>query len=261
MNAETLGALWANVLARKEVLSHLSEDVIERAYRLWIRPGDVAVDVGANIGRHTLPLAEAVGEAGHVYAFEPLPEMIMKLTSRVTASGLAQRITLKQMAIGDRIGTADFHFIHKAPAMSGLKLRHGLPEGTKTDVRQVSLATLDELLGDRLLRFVKIDVEGAEFSVMRGASLLMTRARPAFAFEDGRYGSAQLYGYKMSEFYDFFKSKNYLIVDLFGFPISDEMSKYAGPWNFFAIPNEALPEFGQIVVYAGLYETWLRMKG
>jgi FkbM family methyltransferase len=256
MTPEQLGALWALPLHHKQTLGRASEAMIERVYRLWLRPGDIAVDVGANVGRHLFPLIEAVGPAGRIFAFEPIPELAEKLTARLEADGLQDRVTLRQMAVSDAAGASEFHHNLAAPAMSGLKVRGGLPDNSEERVLKVETGTLDGLLAGIAPNFIKIDVEGAEFQVLRGAAGIMRSHRPLVVFEDGRGGSAALNGYTMAEFYDHFGTVGYTVLDIFGYPVTNEMSRYGGPWNFYAVPDERMAEARDAISYGMLYELW-----
>ena len=238
MTPEHLGALWALPIQYKQTLARVSETMIERVYRLWLRPGETAVDVGANVGRHLFPLIEVVGESGRVFAFEPIPELAEKLQTSLEQDGLLGRATLHQIAVSDDANVSEFHHNLAAPAMSGLKVRPGLPDNSQERVIQVQTGRLDDILADAAPSFIKIDVEGAEFQVLRGAAGIMRKHRPLIVFEDGRGSSAALNNYTMTQFYAFFDAMEYTVLDIFGYPVSDEMTRYAGPWNFYATPDE-----------------------
>ena len=182
MNRDSLGELWALPLKHKKTLAVASESIIERTYRMWLKPGDVAVDVGVNVGRHLFPLADCVGVGGRVFGFEPIPELAAQLQVQIRDKDLVDRVLLQNIAIADQAGIETFHHNLAAPAMSGLKVRAGLPENSQSRAIQVRVDILDDVLSGHSPRFVKIDVEGAEFLVFRGATRLMKDSRPLFAF-------------------------------------------------------------------------------
>ena len=231
-----LGDLWSIALRDRGLLAKISEEIIEQFYRAWLRPGDGAIDVGANVGRHLFPLAEAVGETGHIFAFEPVPLLAVGLQQEIQKRNLATCVQLQQAAVSDVAGRRTFYEVLKAPALSGLRVRDDLTPDQKVNSLEAEVVTLDNFIKEPV-RFIKIDVEGAEFNVFQGARRLLMEYRPIVAFEDGRGRSAGLYGYQMTEFYDFFNACDYVIFDIFGFPIGNEMTKYPGPWNFFALPK------------------------
>lgn len=142
-----------------------------------------AVDVGAHRGtilRHMLTLAPG----GRHFAFEPLPAF---------AAGLRRRfpsVEVHEVALDDHPGQAVFHHVVTNPSYSGLRRR---PYPDAEDVVQpltVRTARLDDLVPpDAPVQFVKIDVEGSELSVLRGARRLLRRWRPVVVLEHGRAGA------------------------------------------------------------------------
>ena len=148
----------------------------ERAERRLIgrevKPGMVAVDVGANLGVHTLALAHAVGPAGRVHALEPDPANF-RLLARAVAEASAVQVTLHGAAAAARAGEMDLHLsaVNRGD--------HRLHPDTATRARvRVPVVVLDELLaGEPHVDFVKIDVQGAEVAVVRGLERTLARNR------------------------------------------------------------------------------------
>ena len=134
-----------------------------------------AVDVGAYVGSYTLLLAKL---ARTVYAFEPDDEMASMLR-RVVPSN----VRVYHNAVSDREGTSEFH----VPSFDGRRaVTCGslvAPQGRDYDVRLVKTTTLDAALADSNVGFIKIDVEGAEQSVLGGAQQLIARCRPLVLVE------------------------------------------------------------------------------
>lgn len=138
----------------------------------FLRPGDVFVDVGANVGVYSL-LASVVPGV-EVWAFEPSSDTAPKARANVGLNGLNDRIRVVQAAVGSEPG--------RALLSVGLGTVNSLVErADDTNVEEVSLVTLDTYLSpsDRMeVRILKIDVEGAELDVLRGAQELIDSARP-----------------------------------------------------------------------------------
>src|SRR5690349_1373835 len=93
------------------------EVLVQRVYEALLRPGDVAFDVGAHTGRHTLPMAKCVGAAGRVFAFEPLPACLAAL--RRDADPLC--VEVHDCALGAAAGPAEFVVAVDLPSFSGLR--------------------------------------------------------------------------------------------------------------------------------------------
>lgn len=151
--------------------------------RALCKPGDTAIDVGANIGDWTLALAEAVGTQGKVYAFEPLPVMAQALEKTVAVNRLRQ-VQVVPIALASEEGETLFSAERGNTGGSRLGVMAG-------DFSQITVAarTLDGFLrGERdvaRLDFIKIDVEGFESAVLEGAREVLARFRPALLLETG----------------------------------------------------------------------------
>lgn len=157
------------------------EVLVQHVYEALLRPGDVAFDVGAHVGRHTAPMAHCVGPTGRVLAFEPLPSCADELR-RASAAG---RVEVHDCALGATPGHAEFVVAVDQPAYSGLRERlYDAP--TRLERLPIDVRTLDEMTaGLRSLRLVKIDVEGGEVDVLRGGRATLLRLRPVVVFEFG----------------------------------------------------------------------------
>ena len=144
-----------------------------------LRPGDTVVEVGANIGAHTVALAQLVGPTGTVHAFEPQRIIFQMLCANVSLNGLTNVHTVQaglaaapgnlQVPPQDYAGPGNF---------GGISLSPGQGE-------TVALRTLDELALPAL-RLLKIDVEGMESEVLRGAADTIKRLRPFLYVENDR---------------------------------------------------------------------------
>ena len=129
--------------------------------RALVRPGDHAVDVGAHVGTWTLLLASLVGPSGRVVAFEPFEPSAARARAAVLAAGVADRVRVITSAVGDRVGRASLY------GGSDTMLTSLVPiEDARAS--DVPLTTLDDL-DDERIDFVKIDTEGLELAVLRGA--------------------------------------------------------------------------------------------
>ena len=140
----------------------------------WVKPGDTVVDVGANIGYISAILAGAVGSKGKIYAFEPNPIIFPQL--RTLAKASAGRIEAFQSAITDKSenGVTDFYIVSDHSMWSSTVIEG---DGSGLDRIQVPSISLSEFIANGGLSrvdFIKIDVEGGEADVLRGASQFLT---------------------------------------------------------------------------------------
>ncbi len=142
--------------------------------------GEVALDVGANIGWYSLLLQHLSEPGAQIFAFEPDPETYALLCTNLRANA-ADRVTPLNLALGDTPGTAQLRrYKHSNNG------RHTLiVDGPAADKVPVAVETLAgfwraRALGERPLRFLKIDVEGFEYFVLRGAGELLARCGQIF---------------------------------------------------------------------------------
>ncbi|MDQ2971765.1 MAG: FkbM family methyltransferase, partial [Pseudomonadota bacterium] len=85
------------------------EQMLEEFYTQLLEPGDTCIDVGAHVGRHTLPMARRIGTGGKVFAFEPISFVAAKLQAELDADAdLAATVHLSQCALADTEGEIDF---------------------------------------------------------------------------------------------------------------------------------------------------------
>lgn len=160
--------------------------VTEAIHRL-IDPGDLVVDVGANVGYMTSLAAVRAGPRGRVVAIEPHPTVFGLLSSNAEAWRSDARLApveLHRLALSDRAGSGRLF----AGATFDQNMGLATLAGDATDGRdseEVELRRLDELMADAPIGILKIDVEGHEPEVLRGArSLLERRLVRDIIFED-----------------------------------------------------------------------------
>jgi FkbM family methyltransferase len=133
------------------------------AFRAHIAAGDVVFDVGANLGAYALLFGRWVGPRGKVYGFEPAPGARRGLARHVALNGMDDRIVVRPEAMSRAEGTASF----RAAGLDGdNRIAHAGEQGI-----DVPTTSLDAFCSLHALRpsFIKLDVEGAELDVLRGA--------------------------------------------------------------------------------------------
>ena len=146
-------------------------------YQRYAKPGSIAVDVGANLGIHTLVLSRCVDRNGRVYAYEPLESIYRRFTANLALNS-AGNVVARPYGLGEKTETIPFDYY--AGAFNIGKGRFD-PGGDGTiQVRSLD----DELRGvDAPVSVIKIDVEGYELSVLKGASETLRRHRPVLLIE------------------------------------------------------------------------------
>jgi len=190
------------------------EQMLEAFYTGLLNPGDTCIDVGAHTGRHTLPMACCVNPGGRIFAFEPIPAIAAELGEKLSAlADINGMVKLTQCALADVSGEADFTLVSNNPGYSGLLPRHYDRE-EQTQIIRVALCRLDDFTAEiPAVRYIKIDCEGAELRVLRGAKVLLNRDRPIVSFECGD-ASLESYDYDAGDIFDFWSTLGYSVQSI-----------------------------------------------
>lgn len=161
------------------------------AYRRLLRPGDIALDIGANMGAHTLPMARLVGETGRVAAFEPTAGAHARLTTNVAANpDLAERIAVLQMMLTRDGAVPPPPAIYASWPMRSVPASHPRHLGVPVSTEGARALPLDQALaeaGITAVKLIKMDVDGYEMDVLTGAEETLRRRRPAIIMELAPY--------------------------------------------------------------------------
>jgi len=176
----------------------------------------VVFDVGANAGVMTLQFAQAVPR-GRVYAFEPTHYAFAKLQTNLGLNpALAARVTASQVFVSSRSAS-----VPALQAFASWKVdgsggeRHPVHLGTVQSTENVGSITVDDFVAARGLHrldFVKIDTDGHELEVLKGAVETLRRFRPAVIFEIGLYVMLER-GIGFAEYEEYFGALGYRILD------------------------------------------------
>lgn len=159
----------------------LYEEDASAFVRRWLRPGDVFLDVGTNIGYYTCLGAKVVGECGEVHSFEPNPEVLAMLETSLKINGFRERVRINKVAVGATDQTGMMLYLNPAYSKAGsnsLLRQNWVSEAASIPVDMVSLDSYCFSHGIDHLRLLKIDVEGWEKEVISGAQRTLQDIRP-----------------------------------------------------------------------------------
>lgn len=172
------------------VLGQFERNTI-RQYRRHVTNGAVVLDIGANVGAHTLPLARFAGPRGQVFAFEPTHYAYAKLCANLSLNpDLQVRVRVEQIMLTASGADAIPESISSSWPLFDSPGRHTLHGGVARSTDGARIATLDsyvEQQGIRRVDFVKLDVDGHECAVLDGAAETLKQFKPIIAFEIAPY--------------------------------------------------------------------------
>jgi FkbM family methyltransferase len=190
-----------------------------RVFRHLLRPGDVAIDVGANIGANTLELARFVGADGRVIAFEPTVFAFERLQRNAALNpALAQRISVEHAFLAGEDSPREIPAFYSSwplvrEAGTPLHLKH---RGQLKTVGAASRWLLDQYLEAHdisAVRLIKVDVDGNELSVLSGAQRTLQRLRPYIVMELAPYSLDEQPG-SLEAILNLFKHAQYVLADI-----------------------------------------------
>jgi FkbM family methyltransferase len=154
----------------------VTEPYLFAFYDCFLRPGMVVVDAGANIGLHALFFAKRIAPGGSVYSFEPAPKIFERLVTHVRDSG-QRNIRCLNSALGAVPGFVELVHDVQDTSRTSVRLESG---GEKSSRDRVPVESLDDFTAKESISridFLKIDVEGFEGEILRGASSLLREGK------------------------------------------------------------------------------------
>jgi FkbM family methyltransferase len=207
--------------------------------RALLRPSDLAVDIGANHGWFSLAMATSVKPCGHVLAFEPVPP-ILKDLRRNLALNPQLPIVVHPCGLGARRGELELHLFAGLPHGHASASTLGRSDYTPYRVRVVPL---DEALAGAEPALVKLDAEGAELDILRGAEGLLASTPPIWLMEVN-WETSQAFGYQPPDLLQFIAERadyKFLTVDEHRLtPVSTpEHAPQGGTW--LCVPARLMP--------------------
>jgi FkbM family methyltransferase len=162
-----------------------------RAYSRIVKPGDTVLDIGANIGAHTLRLAELVGSRGRVVAYEPTAYAAARLRRNLHLNPeLVQRVTVAQVMLTDSDDQIPEREVYSSWPLGGSDDVHALHRGLLKSTEGACAISLDSHVANLHLKtigFVKMDVDGFECHVLGGARCTLECHRPVILMELAPY--------------------------------------------------------------------------
>lgn len=217
----------------------------------FIRPGWCCFDIGANQGFFTVLLSKRTGAEGTVIAFEPVGSELRKLRTNLWLNRCSN-VVPEPMAVGSYDGVAEMIICrdgHGSRSSMGPQ-----PEDVRarTAVERVRVTSLDSYVhrrGVSRVDFMKVDVEGAEREVLKGAMTILTSLRPVVMLELNDRATRQL-GYSAAENFEMLESNGYTLyrpTRAGGLARAFREIKQEWGENLIAVPSESVDSVGEFV--------------
>jgi FkbM family methyltransferase len=158
------------------VVNGLWESYVERLFRREIKVGQTVVDVGANVGYHTLVMASLVGPSGHVFAIEPQRKACDLLQRSLHLNAFQNRVSLLNIGLGSAESVEKI--VIPLTWTSGAHIEPRASNSSDNENRghesyDVTVRRLDDVISGQHVDFIKIDTEGYEFEVIQGFGALL----------------------------------------------------------------------------------------
>ncbi len=211
------------------------EDEISKLIRISLKPADVALDIGANIGLQSIRMSICVGNTGQVYAFEPLGYLQEKFNKNISLNK-AGNVKLFPFALSTIEREADFNVNRNSWNQGTFSIGIN-SSGSETQHVLIKVADeLPEIKGLNRLDLVKIDVEGFEYQVLLGLKQALKKHKPRIIFEyDSNYWLSN--GQNINDCFSFLNALGYTVYQIT--PVGCELIDHplnAKSGNLFCIP-------------------------
>ncbi len=171
---------------RNEVLYHTFWDKMfledSEKIKKYIKPGDTVIDVGGNLGFFVLILNELIGDEGKIYSFEPSGLLKNKLAATIHNNNL-KNVTIVNLGLGDSEGSTTLHYNPKQSGLSSI-VSDFENNTLSEEIKITTLNKFAENISGRV-SFIKIDTEGYEPQVLKGAKELIRKDKPTIYIELG----------------------------------------------------------------------------
>ncbi len=188
-----------------------------KRYAELVKEGDIVLDIGANVGAHTLPLAQLVGSKGKVFSFEPTAYAFAKQQANILLNPqLASRIEAKQMMLTATASDPLPESIYSSWPLEAADDLHDEHRGRLMGTQGAIKETLDDFIqnaGINKIDFVKLDVDGNESDILAGGKTVIEKFKPRIMLELAPYVYNET-PYKFDQLLNELWSMDYHIFDM-----------------------------------------------
>jgi len=175
-------------------------------------PRGTFVDIGANIGFHSLIASAVTGPDGNVLAFEPLPRLQQQMQKSIESNNFSN-IVIKPVALGMSYGSANLSLVEENIGASSIQ--DVSIDRVVSDIVTVPVRTLDSYREElSRIDLVKIDIEGTEYEALRGGEKILLKFKPVIILEFSPHVYEKDFTGKSLVLYEYLKGLGYTITDI-----------------------------------------------
>lgn len=235
------------------------ELAVRSVYEQVLKEGDTSFDIGAHIGKHTLPMAHAVGETGSIYAFEPIIEKYSILEKEILKEKRSN-IYIFNVCCGATSRLAEFNYLPNSPGKSSINLRIRIENSKEKRVKIKSIVIkLEEYFLEQSPAFIKIDTEGSEYHVLLGCEQIIKKSMPIIHTELGG-DTLEVFGVTPEDVYSYLNKLGYRSYDILGNELfSKELfcSSVSSPrvYDYISIPKN---DERNVMIQNELKKMWIK---
>ncbi len=211
LDENNLIRLYKDSLLSQFVIEGFEKDE-EEFIKKFLKPGDIFLDIGANIGLHSIFAGNIVGQNGHVYAFEPTPITFQRLTENIKLNKLEKIVTPVNKGISSEDGSLNLNYSEDGHDAwnSFTELQHiNLSNSVEVEVCSLDNIIKHLNMDETKISLIKIDVEGWEMNVLKGAdNFIKNNTHTAFLIEYTDLNAISA-GYCTRDIYRFMENYGY----------------------------------------------------
>lgn len=215
--------------------SHFIEKIIGR--------GDIILDIGANFGWYTTLCAKLCLNKGELHAFEPIPSTLKELYFNLKLNHLDNNVVVNAFALGDEIKKTQIYLFKGLPHSHASLSKLGRNDGQPF---LIDVLTLDDYantnLKNKQVRFIKLDVEGAELNVLNGSNAFMSQQKDIWMLFEINLETSKAFGYDPQKLFEKLEKlgfKNFYVVNHKGVSIEiDNLNTLEHGTNVFCHKKE-----------------------
>ena len=188
----------------RQIYLHARDIVLLDVVRRILRPGDVYVDVGANLGVLVLAAAKRISPGGRIFAFEPSPQVCERLEENLELNDVTGVTLIRKACSHERSTATLYNFEDKSHDTASIGRRE---DDSVADSVTIETIPIDDVVAERP-RLVKIDVEGAEWLALRGAERTLFDGEPPHLIVELNPRASESFGYHPTQVLDWIMERN-----------------------------------------------------